>query len=338
MDLGAYDYTFPKKLVAMKPASPRDKARLLVFDRGLGELTDSTFFALPKFLPKNSVLVFNQTKVLPARMKLKKSTGGEVEVLFTQPEGQVLGLANKRLNLGDILSGPDKSTFEVTGKEGQEYSFLFRGTKKLVELLKKNGVMPLPPYLKDSKLSRAQLLEQYQTVFAKTEGSVAAPTAGLHFTKRLMDKLKRKGIQIEYVTLHVGLGTFARVTEENLKTRKLHKESYEISPAVAKRLNQARKAGCQIFAVGTTSVRTLESASNARGELKKLKGETQLFIQPPYRMKFISGLITNFHVPKSSLLMLVASLVGREKLLALYTYAVKKKYRLFSFGDGMLVK
>lgn len=347
--LKKYDYSFPAEAVANKPSSPRDSAKLLVYDRETEVVNFDTFKNLGKYLPKNSVLVLNNTKVLPARLPLKKETGGVVKILYLEIAGKnIKALSPKKLKIGESLYLPNKKYFKVIDIQKGEYSLqpsfpIFQ----IYSVLDKHGETPLPPYIKNVSLAERKLREEYQTVFAKVKGSVAAPTASLHFTKGLLAGLKKSGVEIEYVTLHVGLGTFAPLTEENLKNGKLHKEFYSIDKRTAEKLNEAKKAGKQIIPVGTTALRTLESAVgpvrqahriNVFNRLMKLSGETDLFIKEGDKLKFADGMITNFHVPKSSLLMLVSALVGRVKLFELYRLAIKKKFRLFSFGDGMLIK
>lgn len=337
--LNSYDYKFPTELVANKPAHPRDSAKLLVYDRKSKIVNFDTFENLGKYLPSGAVLVLNDTKVLPARLPLKKETGGLVKILYLETAGKnIKALSPKKLKTGEKLYLPSKKYFTVIKIQGGEYllkpSFEVR---EIHAVLQKYGETPLPPYIKNVTLSEKRIREEYQTVFARVKGSVAAPTASLHFTKGLLANLKKQGVEIAYVTLHVGLGTFAPLTEENLKSGKLHKEYYEISKKTAKMLGEAKRQGKQIIPVGTTALRTLESAA-VGGKLKRLSGKTDLFIKEGDKFKFVDGLVTNFHVPRSSLLMLVSAFLGRKKLFELYRLAIAKKFRLFSFGDGMLVK
>jgi S-adenosylmethionine:tRNA ribosyltransferase-isomerase len=337
--LANYDYQFPSSLIAKRPASPRDSARLLIYNRADKSIQHDSFLHLDKYLPSNAVLVLNETKVLPARLIVTKTTGGKVELLYLHHnKTHIIALANTSLTIGQVVHIDRRRTLTVTGKTGSEYSLSANfATEHILKLLQQRGLMPLPPYIKEHGLSRRQLHDKYQTVFAKQTGSVAAPTASLHFTDRLLKKLERRGITIARVTLHVGLGTFATLTPEQIANQKLHEEQYEISPAAAKVLNKAKQDGRPIIAVGTTVIRTLESAANSHGQLEKLSGGTQLFIQPGYTFKFVDHAITNFHVPKSSLMMLIAALTGREELLRVYHTAIADNYQLFSFGDGMLV-
>ena len=335
--LDAYDYAFPPEAVALTPAHPRDAARLLVV-REDGE-TDAAFRDLGDHLPPGAVLVLNDTKVVPARVMVRKPTGGAVELLLVGREGScVVALANKRLAPGDVLTGAARSQWTVL--EEAEKGWKIRTSvprAKFDAFLLKHGQTPLPPYMKQSPLSERERRREYQSVLAHTRGSVAAPTASLHFTKALLAKLRRRGVRIITITLHVGLGTFAPVTDEHLRTGKLHAERYFLTAAAATALAAAKREGRPIIPVGTTALRAIESAADVRGHIVRRSGETRLFIREGYRFRLADGLITNFHVPRSSLLMLVSALVGRERLMALYRGAIARGYRLFSFGDAMLV-
>jgi S-adenosylmethionine:tRNA ribosyltransferase-isomerase len=337
--LNQYDYNFPEELIAQAPSSPRDSAKLLVYDKIHHEISHDTFLHLDTYIPENAVLVFNQTKVVPARLTLKKPTGGKAIVLYIETVGSLIKvISDRKLEVGTTLTY-DKHSFKIT-KQVERFYFLKPSfpIKNLFTFLENYGDTPIPPYIKHSPLSKTELKEKYQTVFAKQRGSVAAPTASLHFSKRLLAKLKKRSITIAYVTLHVNLGTFATLTEEQLKAEKLHSEWYEIDAKTKSILEKAKKQYRPIIAVGTTVVRTLESAANTKGLLSKPSGSTSLFIKPGYTFKFVDQVITNFHVPKSSLMMLVSAFIGREQLLSLYKIAIAKKYKLFSFGDGMYLK
>lgn len=345
--LAPYDYQLPSELIATAPAHPRDSARLLIYDRSMGDVHFDTFANITNYLPKNAVLVFNRTKVIPARMELKKDTGGGVEALYLgESGGQLKVMASGKIAAGDTLTWEGGHSFTVKERDGK-YATLLPSfpLSELHTLLEQYGETPLPPYIKDSPLSEAERRTEYQTVYAKDEGSVAAPTAGLHFTPELLEKIKAHGCDIAYVTLHVNLGTFAPVTAEDIAQKKLHTEYYEIEKRVAEFLNIAKSQDRPIIAVGTTTVRTLESAAvlpDAESEsgfptLEHLKGSTNIFLTEDDYMKFTDSLITNFHVPKSSLLMLVSAFTGREKLMDLYEQAKNEKMRFFSFGDGMMV-
>ncbi len=334
-----YDYAFPEALIAQKPASPRDSARLLVYDRKDGTAIETTFAHIGEYLPKNAVLVFNQTKVLPARLEVTKPTGGTARILYIDTAGALIRvMSDRKLVVGTDISIAKGLNLTVVSQK-EKYYFLKPSfpLKQLESVFERYGHTPIPPYIKGSPLKEGELRKKYQTVFAKHAGSVAAPTASLHFTNRLMDKLKRSGIDIRFVTLHVNIGTFAPLTQEHIDTGALHTESYEIDKKTAAFLNKARAQGRPIIGVGTTVVRTLESAT-ADGRLKKLSGQTNIFIREGYRFNFIDAMVTNFHVPQSSLLMLVAALIGKDRLFELYRLAIRKKFHFFSFGDGMLLK
>jgi S-adenosylmethionine:tRNA ribosyltransferase-isomerase len=337
--LSRFDYKYPASAVAQAPASPRDSAKLLVHRRADGRTNLGRFSGLPEYLPPGAVLVFNETRVIPARLVLHKETGGRVVILFVGREkGLLRVMADRHLVVGADLILRRGCRFLVCRHDGKYY-FLrpsFPMTR-LDGILEKYGLTPLPPYIKDPPLSESQVKEKYQSVFARRRGSVAAPTASLHFTRRLLRQLAKKGFTPSFITLHVGLGTFAPLTAENIRTKRLHGERYEIDPRTAAFLNAAKKSGRPIIAVGTTAVRTLETAAAGRQTLRHLRGETELFIRENSRLSFVDGLITNFHVPRSSLMMLVSALVGRQELLRLYKLAIKKHFRLFSFGDGMLI-
>lgn len=338
-ELNAYDYSFPLEAIAQAPANPRDSAKLLVFNRATGKTIFTTFKELPNYLPPNAVLVLNNTKVLPARVAVQTDQGKHVELLYLRTENQKLVvLANKKLRSDTVLSANGHSLFTVAEQRAKEYLLqpLFKITE-LPAILEEYGTMPLPPYIKHSPLSEPEKRDQYQTVFAQKPGSVAAPTASLHFTPELLQQLEQTGISLQYVTLHVNLGTFASLTAEQLKSGRLHTEYYDISAATAAHLQAAVAAHRPIVAAGTTVVRALESATTATGTIHSGPGQTDLFIRPGYEFKTVDGLITNFHVPRSSLLMLVATLTGRETLLDLYQQALDHQFKLFSFGDGMLI-
>ncbi len=335
--LGAYEYDYPKSAVALKPAHPRDAAKLLVFNRRSKKIAVDTFANLGNHLPAGALLVLNQTKVLPARLECIKPSGGRVRLLFVErlTTQSWLVLADRGVPVGDELRcGPARIT--ILARQPDGYSV--RVTKNLAAVLRQRGEMPLPPYLRHSPLTEAQRRREYQSIFAREEGSSAAPTASLHFTARLMQKLRRQGIQVASVTLHVGLGTFAPLTSAQLALGKLHQEHFSIDRAAAAQINRALAEHRPVIAVGTTALRALESAAlSRRSKVRVMTGQTRLFIRPGYKFRVVNGLITNFHVPRSSLLMLVASLIGRERVLQLYRYAIRRGFRLFSFGDAMLI-
>lgn len=339
-ELAKYDYKFPSELIAQKPAHPRDQARLFIYDRMNKQISHDYFKNLPSYLPTNAVLVLNQTKVLPARIIVTKPTGGKVRLLYIKHDvNTVYFLSDRKLDTGLVVTLNSKVNFVVVSKQNQFYLLKPNFHLKDIEkILVKYGQTPLPPYIKNSPLVGKKLLTEYNTVFANELGSVAAPTASLHFTKNLLNKLKKNGVTIKFVTLHVNLGTFASLSTEQFEKRQLHAEFYEIPNKTASFLNNAKRKGRPIIAVGTTVVRTLESASTSSGQLKKLSGETTLFLTEKSKLKFVDQLITNFHVPKSSLLMLVSAFIDSERLLSLYKLAIQKKYRIFSFGDSMYIK
>ncbi len=337
--LDQYDYNYPPELIAQQPAHPRDSARLLVYSKKDNAVSYDTFANILKYLPKNSVLVCNQTKVIPARLYVTKENGKTIEMFYiAQEKGLIKVMLNSRVKIGQKVFLTDEIFF-TTIKNEENYFFMqpSNSIPSMYQILHKFGNTPIPPYIKHSPLSEKKLRKEYQTIFAKEKGSVAAPTASLHFTKKLLQKIKNAEHDICFVTLHVGLGTFAPVTSENIQKKKLHEEYYTIDAKTAEFLNHAKKQGRPIIAVGTTVVRTLESAVDDSSFITKLSGTTDLFVQEGFQFRFIDGLITNFHVPRSSLMMLVSAFVGREKLLSLYQKSIEKKFRLFSFGDGMLL-
>jgi len=338
--LKSYYYQLPKNLVALRPVSPRDGARLLVFDKQSSKINFDYFFNLGKYLPPNSLLIFNDTKVLPARLELFKPTGGKVNVLYLNTVvGLVEVMSDRRLLVGQKLRLTKRLYFEVVRQSGGSYFLKPPGqAKEFYRLLQRYGLTPLPPYLKTSGLKESDRRRLYQTVFAKDFGSIAAPTASLHFTKRLFNNLKKQGHQVCFVTLHVNLGTFASLKEGQVRKNKLHNEFWQVPAKTIKAVAVAKKRGDKVVAIGTTVVRTLESAFNQQADCLNKQGSTQLFISPGYRFHIVDCLITNFHVPSSSLMMLVAALIGRKRLLSIYQKAIKKKMRFFSFGDGMFIR
>lgn len=350
--LEAYDYHLPKELIANAPASPRDSARLFVYNTATDEIAFDTFAHIDRYLPKPSLLVFNNTKVVPARLWLTKETGGKIEVLLMmneyRPGDEVLkGVVDRKILTGAVLSFKSGATLTVEKQE--EQFFFFKPSiamSKIWALLTAEGVTPIPPYIKGATLSEAALREKYQSVLAKHPASIAAPTASLHFTNRLLDKLEAHNVKRTEVTLHVGAGTFAPIGEENFRTKKLFTEYIDVTKQSADSINHAKASGIPIIPVGTTAMRTIESSVNAiQGEsLDKVEAcakPTNIFIYPPYKFNIADGLITNFHVPQSSLLLLVDALLKHKKakrdILVLYDVAIKEKFRFYSFGDGMLI-
>lgn len=332
-----YYYNLPEELIAQTPAEPRDSSRLLIYHRESGEIEHKIFRDVVDYFRKGDVLVVNRTRVLPARLFAHTQNGGRVEVLLLKrlrlDEWEVLVRPGKKCKPGVRLSVNDELSLEVTGvtPSGERHvRFFYEGAFE--DVLSRAGSMPLPPYIHE-KLKNP---ERYQTVYSRENGSAAAPTAGLHFTPALLEQLREKGVEIAEVLLHVGLGTFRPVKEENILDHKMHSEYYEVSEEAAETVNRAKREGRRIIAVGTTSVRTLETVADENGLLRPCKGNTEIFIYPPYRFKCLDGLITNFHLPESTLLMLVSAFVSREEVLRVYREAVEKKYRFFSFGDACL--
>jgi S-adenosylmethionine:tRNA ribosyltransferase-isomerase len=335
--LNSYDYPIDQSSIALTPASPRDSAKLLVYTRATDSMQESTFAHIAEYIPKNALLVFNDTKVIPARVYATLPTGGKIEILCTQflQNGIARALMNKRQEVGTVLSIGTYSIHVVDATE-KEYTIRIEGTT-WKDLLDEYGTIPIPPYLKQTPMSESELRAEYQTIFAAHDGSVAAPTASLHFTDTVFASLHDRGIEYTFVTLHVNLGTFAPLTEEHISHNALHTEEYVVSLEAQEIIQKALDENRPIIAVGTTALRTLETITSFNKKITSTRGTTSIFIHDDYTFKAITGLITNFHVPKSSLMMLVASLIGREKLLELYAYALKHNYRFFSFGDGMLI-
>jgi len=341
MQLDEFDYDLPQELIAQTPLEKRDSSRLLVLDKNTGEVEHKHFTDILDYMESGDTLVLNDTKVLPARLiGTKEETNAVIEVLLLKDiqndTWEALTKPAKRVHVGTIITFGDgmlKAECIEEQDEGiRKYKLIYKGV--LLEILDKLGTMPLPPYIHE-KLKEQ---DRYQTVYAKNIGSSAAPTAGLHFTKELLDKIKEKNINIAYVTLHVGLGTFRPVQVDNILEHKMHTEYYEMSEETANILNETKKNNKKIIAVGTTSVRTLETVYNKYNEFKKCSGNTDIFIYPGYKFKAINYLITNFHLPKSTLVMLVSALAGKDNILNAYKIAVENKYRFFSFGDSMLIK
>lgn len=342
MKVELFDFDLPERLIAQVPLKERDASRLMVLDKKTGEITHSTFKHVIDFLNAGDCIVLNDTRVLPARLYgVKEETGAKVEVLLLkQEEGDVwetLVKPAKRVKRGTVLSFGDGRLTAVCTEElehgGRKIEFRYEGL--FYEVLESLGEMPLPPYIKEQLDDR----ERYQTVYSKKQGSAAAPTAGLHFTEEILDALRKKGVHIAFITLHVGLGTFRPVSAENVEEHDMHAEFYEMSEETAALLNRVRQEGGKIISVGTTSTRTLETiASEHDGRFREARGWTSIFIYPGYTFRAIDGMITNFHLPKSSLIMLVSALAGREHVLSAYRTAVEHEYRFFSFGDAMLIK
>ena len=341
MNINDFDYDLPQELIAQTPLEKRDSSRLLIMDKNSGELVHEHFNNIIDYLVPGDVLVLNDTKVIPARLiGIKEETGAVIEILLLKDMGEnkweCLSKPAKRLKIGTIISfGNGELKAKVLEKfdEGLVHiELLYDGI--LMEILERLGTMPLPPYIHEKLKDQSR----YQTVYAKNIGSAAAPTAGLHFTKELLKKIEDKGIIITYVTLHVGLGTFRPVEVENILDHHMHSEFYVMNKETADILNKAKEEGRRIVAVGTTSTRTLETiATNNNGKFMATSGNTDIFIYPGYEFKAIDCLITNFHLPKSTLVMLVSALSSRENILNAYKEAINNKYRFFSFGDAMFI-
>ena len=341
MRVDDFDYFLPEELIAQVPIEQRDTSRLLVLDKETGEVNHKHFYDIIDYLDKGDTLVLNDTKVLPARLiGVKEETNAVIEILLLKnlsgDKWECLVKPARRIKEGTIVSfGDGKLKAKCCGcfDEGiRHFELIYNGI--LMEILEDLGTMPLPPYIHEKLDDQSR----YQTVYAKEVGSAAAPTAGLHFTKDLLAKIEEKGINICYVTLHVGLGTFRPVSVEKIEDHEMHSEFYSMSSEVANKLNETRKNGNKIIAVGTTSTRTLETIANLYGEFRECNGWTNIFIYPGYEFKGIDRLITNFHLPKSTLVMLVSTLAGRENILNAYKIAVEEKYRFFSFGEAMFIK
>lgn len=345
MKTSDFNYHLPESSIGQTPAEPRDSSRLLILDRNSGDVEHRIFHDLSLFLQPNDLLILNRTRVIPARIFAKKETGGHVELLLLRRRDELTWEAlvgGKGLHVGkkvQVDDGPQAEIIEIL--EGSER--LIKFSEPIEPYFSNVGNVPLPPYIHE-KLSDP---ERYQTVYSRDVGSAAAPTAGLHFTPQLLDQLKEKGVKIAYVTLHVGLDTFAPVTEENPEEHKIHTEWCELSQETADLINETKVRGGRVVAVGTTSVRTLESAgrksifdtrnANTEYQISAFIGPTDIFILPGYKFQVVDAMITNFHLPKSTLIMLVSAFAGREKILETYNLAIQEGYRFYSFGDAMFI-
>ena len=336
-----FDFDLPEELIAQTPLERRDASKLLVLDKTTGEISHRHFTDVIDYMEKGDTLVLNDTKVMPARLYgVKEETGAVVEVLLLKDEGnnvwECLTKPAKRIKEETIVSFGDgklkAKCMEVLDEGIRKFKLEYKGI--LYEILDELGEMPLPPYIHEKLKDK----DRYQTVYAKNVGSAAAPTAGLHFTKDLLEKIKDKGVNIAYITLHVGLGTFRPVNVEDVTKHKMHSEYYVMSAEVADLLNKTKEEGHKIISVGTTSTRTLETIASLYGKFKECSGWTDIFIYPGYEFKGIDYLITNFHLPKSTLVMLVSALAGKDNIMKAYNEAIENKYRFFSFGDSMLIK
>lgn len=339
MKVEDFDFDLPKDLIAQTPIKDRDTSRLLVLNKDNGDIKHKHFYDILDYMEKGDTLVLNDTKVLPARLYgLKEETNAAIEILMLKDNGEdvweCLVKPAKRVKEGTVIKFSDKLKAKCTGvyENGiRHFKFIYNGI--FYEILDELGEMPLPPYIHEKLKEK----DRYQTVYAKNIGSSAAPTAGLHFTKELLTKIKNKGINIVYITLHVGLGTFRPVTVSNVNDHKMHSEFYIMSKETADILNETKKSNHKIISVGTTSTRTLETIVSLYGKFKETSGFTDIFIYPGYEFKAIDALITNFHLPKSTLVMLVSALAGKDNIMKAYKAAIKEKYRFFSFGDAMLI-
>ncbi len=336
-----FDFELPEELIAQTPIKNRDQSRMLVLDKKTGEIEHKHFNNILDYLNENDVLVLNDTKVMPARLYgQKEETNALIEILLlkekTNNTWECLVKPAKRVKIGTVVNFGDgilkAKCIEIKDEGIRVFKLIYDGI--LYEILDKLGEMPLPPYIHEKLEDK----DRYQTVYAKNIGSAAAPTAGLHFTKELLEKVKEKGITVLYITLHVGLGTFRPVNVEDVTKHKMHSEFYMMSKETAEILNKAKKNNQRIISVGTTTTRTLETIMNLYDEFRECSGWTSIFIYPGYEFKAIDSLITNFHLPKSTLLMLVSALAGKDKIMKAYHEAVKEKYRFFSFGDSMFIK
>lgn len=352
MLISEYDYNLPEELIAQMPADKRDNSRMMVLNRKDRTISHKHFYDIVDLIEPNTLLVMNNTKVLPARLIGHKDTGAKIEVFLLKQNSkmqdehenwEVLIKPSKRVKPDTIIKISDELSVRAIKRleENGEWlvELIFKGNNVL-DVLHRNGNIPLPPYI-ERKIPNEDLkkldFERYQTVYAKDEGSVAAPTAGLHFTKEILKKLENKGVELAYVTLNVGLGTFRPVQCENVENHKMHSETFEISEKAAEQINRAKAEGEKIVAVGTTTVRTLETAYKKFGCIKACHDHSELFIYPPYEFKVIDNLITNFHLPKSTLLMLVSALAGKDFIFDAYKEAIENKYRFFSYGDCMYI-
>ncbi|CDO01758.1 S-adenosylmethionine:tRNA ribosyltransferase-isomerase [Oceanobacillus picturae] len=340
MNIEDFDFHLPEELIAQTPLKDRTSSRLLVLDKNKKELDHKKFKDIKDYIKPGDALVLNDTRVLPARLYgVKEDTGANIEVLLLHQENgdtwEVLAKPAKKVKQGSVITfGDGKLQATCVGlKEhgGRVMEFSYSGI--FYEVLDELGEMPLPPYIKEKLPEK----ERYQTVYAKEEGSAAAPTAGLHFTNELLDELKAKGVTVSFITLHVGLGTFRPVSVDNIDDHQMHSEFYHMSQETADTLNQIKEQGGRIISVGTTSTRTLETIARDNGTFVETSGWTDIFIYPPYQFRAVDGLITNFHLPKSTLIMLVSALADKDSILHAYKEAVRERYRFFSFGDAMLI-
>ena len=338
MQRSDFSYFLPPGLIAQQPAQQRSGSRLLGLDGATGEVSDRLFTDLPDLLEPGDLLIFNDTRVIPARLTGHKASGGKVEVLVERLTGEHSVLAQGRASKAPVAGGrlhlEGALEVQVTGREDSFFCLEFQSDTPVIELLERYGHTPLPPYIERPDDNQDQ--QRYQTLFARVPGAVAAPTAGLHFDEALLDRLERKGVQRTFITLHVGAGTFQPLRVERLEDHRMHAEHVSVGEDVVEQIRQTRARGGRVIAVGTTVVRSLEAASQT-GALQAWSGETRLFITPGYRFHAIDALITNFHLPESTLLMLVCAFGGYDAVMRAYRHAVAEKYRFFSYGDAMFV-
>ena len=340
-DISNYDYELDEKLIAQKPLQKRDESKLLVLNKKTGEIIHDRFFNLINYINSGDCLVINNTKVLPARLfGEKKMTGAKIEILLDnfldENIAEVMMKNSRRIKEGDIILFPGKLSAEVLNKKGKMVDLKFNFKKqKIIEIFKKYGFMPLPPYIKENKFDEIHK-KTYQTVFSKKEGAKAAPTAGFHFTQGLLNKLKKNDVKIAQITLHTGIGTFEPILTKDIREHKMHSEYFEINKKAADIINATIQKNKEVIAVGTTSLRTLESCAENE-KVNEKKGETSLYIYPGYKFKIVNKLITNFHLPKTTLFILVCAFAGIENIKKAYNEAIKNNYRFYSYGDAMLI-
>ena len=347
MHIQEFDYELPEELIAQRPCEKRENSKMMVLNRSKSQIEHKNFFNILDYLDENCVLILNNTKVMPARLYGYKDTGAKIEVFLlkkydNENRWEVLIRPSKRVRVGTIIKVSEELSVEIMMPLPDDGKWVVKMIYEgdLLEILHRVGNIPLPPYI-ERKMATEELrqldFERYQTVYAKNEGSVAAPTAGLHFTEDILNKLKEKGVEIGYVTLDVGIGTFRPVKCENILDHQMDSEAFEITQETADLINKAKAEGKKIVAVGTTTVRTLESAYKIYGEIKACRSASNLFIYPPYEFKVVDRLITNFHLPKSTLLMLVSALATKDFIFEGYAEAIKEKYRFYSNGDCMFI-
>jgi S-adenosylmethionine:tRNA ribosyltransferase-isomerase len=334
-----FNYNLPPELIAQQPLAERSASRLLIADAQYRSLSDRMFGDLPGLLREGDLLVFNDTRVLPARLFGRKQSGGAVEIMLERITGSHTAMAmlgvSKKPRAGDVIALDDGTPVRVLGRDGAFFELRFECAEPLEKLLLRIGHMPLPPYI--ARPDDARDRERYQTVYARHPGAVAAPTAGLHFDDGLLDALRERGVHFGYITLHVGAGTFQPVRAEKIEDHEMHREWLNVGAELVEKIRHARARGGRVIAVGTTVVRALEAARGEQGEVEPFAGETRIFIFPGYRITSVDGLISNFHLPESTLLMLISAFAGREFVLSAYKHAVEQRYRFYSYGDAMLI-